>query len=147
MIFAVVVTGIAAGLWFGRQQIVAAAPQAIRLYDLVGISVEPAGTQSAVHSEPTLTLGNVTSARRIVDGEPTLVIEGTITNSSEIEQPVPPLRAILRDKSGASLAEWSFAAEANSLSPGETAGFNTTRVKPPREATNLSVTLVGQPTE
>ena len=43
VLFLVVVTGLAAGFYFGRAQLVAMVPQMTRLYDLVGLSDPPSG--------------------------------------------------------------------------------------------------------
>ncbi len=133
ILFLVVVTGLAAGFYFGRAQLVAMAPQMTRLYDLVGLSAESA--------EPGLELRDVKSVRRLVDGDRVVVIEGLVVNVSGQTRRVPPLSASLTDAEGVELDRWTFEAADASLAPGEATEFETVAKNPPREG-NLSIDFV-----
>ena len=133
ILFLVVVTGLAAGFYFGRAQLVAMVPQMTRLYDLVGLSAESA--------ELGLELRDVKSVRRLVDGDRVVVIEGLVVNVSGQTRRVPPLRASLTDAKGVELDRWTFEAADASLAPGGATEFETVAKNPPREG-NLSIDFV-----
>ncbi len=133
VLFLVVVTGLAAGFYFGRAQLVAMVPQMTRLYDLVGLSAESA--------ELGFELRDVKSVRRLVDGDRVVVIEGLVVNVSGQTRRVPPLRASLTDAKGVELDRWTFEAADASLAPGEATEFETVAKNPPREG-NLSIDFV-----
>lgn len=133
ILFLVVVTGLAAGFYFGRAQLVAMVPQMTRLYDLVGLSAESA--------ELGLELRDVKSVRRLVDGDRVVVIEGLVVNVSGQTRRVPPLRASLTDAEGVELDRWTFEAADATLAPGGATEFETVAKNPPREG-NLSIDFV-----
>ena len=133
VLFLVVVTGLAAGFYFGRAQLVAMVPQMTRLYDLVGLSAESA--------ELGLELRDVKSVRRLVDGDRVVVIEGLVVNVSGQTRRVPPLRASLTDAEGVELDRWTFEAADATLAPGGATEFETVAKNPPREG-NLSIDFV-----
>ncbi len=133
ILFLVVVTGLAAGFFFGRAQLVAMVPQMTRLYDLVGLSADSA--------ELGLELRDVKSVRRLVDGDRVVVIEGLVVNVSDQTRRVPPLRASLTDAEGVELDRWTFKAADATLAPGGTTEFETVAKNPPR-AGNLSIDFV-----
>ena len=133
ILFLVVVTGLAAGFYFGRAQLVAMVPQMTRLYDLVGLSAESA--------ELGLELRDVKSVRRLVDGDRVVVIEGLVVNVSGQTRKVPPLSASLTDAKGVELDRWTFEAADASLAPGAATEFETVAKNPPREG-NLSIDFV-----
>ncbi len=133
---AVFIVALTAGAWFGRQAIVARLPEAARLYELVGLPIEP-----AEQIGEGLKLRDVTSVKRLVDGERTLLIEGAVVNVSDKPRPVPALKAILTDAEGIEVAQWTFAPAGEALPPGGTTTFQTSTQDPPREG-NLSLVFV-----
>ncbi|MCG8354860.1 MAG: zinc-ribbon domain-containing protein [Kiloniellales bacterium] len=125
---ALLVGALAAGAWFGREQIVAQVPEAAKLYALVGLdaTAEPKIGEG-------LDLRDVTSVKRLVDGQLTLLIEGAVVNVSDSSRPVPALRAILTDGEGVEVANWTFAPEGADLPPGGSTTFQTSTQDPPSE--------------
>ncbi len=121
--FFVVVASLAAVFYFGRAQLVAMAPGMTRLYDLVGLS--------AKSPELGLELRDYKYVRRLVDGEPVIVIKGMVANVSGSPREVPPLRARLTDAAGEEVTRWTFQAAATTLPPGGTTEFETTASNPP----------------
>lgn len=83
------------GGWIGREQIVAAWPDAARVYSFLGIPpVEPA---------PIFALRDM-RASWSADGRAVLV-EGRVVNQSEGQQELPAIRLVLRDAAGEPLQE------------------------------------------
>ena len=118
----VVLAALGAGAWFGRETVVSVLPGTVRLYELVGLE-EKVGEG--------LDLRDVISERRVIDGAPTLFVEGTIVNVSGRDRPVPRLRASLIDDSGVELSNWTFTAGSQSLPPGGFTTFQTETTDPP----------------
>ncbi len=133
---AVVVVALVAGAWFGREVIVAQLPEAAALYELVGL---PGEREEQIGEG--LKLRDVTSVKRLVDGERTLLIEGAVVNISDEPRPVPALKAILTDAEGLEVAQWTFAPDGEALPPGGKTTFQTSTQDPPREG-NLSLVFV-----
>ena len=140
LLFALVATVLLVGVVFGRQQIMAWAPETEPLYALVGLAEDP-----PLPTLPTiqLRLKEVTSDRRQVNGAPALVIEGEIVNPTDEPQDVPPLVATLMDPTGIELKRWTFAAETQVLPPGGHVAFQTSTENPPSQG-NLNLNFVPQ---
>lgn len=121
-----------------REAIVKAWPPSARLYEAVGLAVEPELLG--------LDLVNVES-RRIKDGEVTvLIIEGEIVNSANEPRRVPLIRGALIDKDRREITSWTFPAEKMELAPAETTRFSTWLSSPPSGASRLSVSFVSDET-
>lgn len=100
-----------AGLYFGRERVVAFWPGSARLYSDVGLTPETPGEG--------LDFANVTMTRN-VDG---VVVEGEITDKVSTPQPVPKLRVVLRDADQHDVAVKIVDPPKPRLLPGETAHF------------------------
>lgn len=127
LLFLLVLAAIVMGLWLGRDAIVAALPEAGRLYQALGIKV---GADRQNEGEG-LDLRDVTQIRRLVNGEHVLLIEGAIVNITDQPRAVPQLRAEITDDKDEVVSEWSFQAEADSLPPGGLTTFQTSTKDPP----------------
>lgn len=119
---ALFLVGIAGLLVFAQEKIMATSPGTARFYEMVGL-LEVVGEG--------LDLRDVLSERREVDGERTLVIEGTIVNRSDQLRRLPELRASLVDAAGMELTTWTFLAKSDTLPPGGFTTFETSAVNPP----------------
>lgn len=133
LVFLMVVAAIVAGLWFGRNELVARVPQAAGLYEMVGIPVNAVA--------PDLELRDVTRRRTVADGENLLVIEGRIVNTANATREVPQMRVVLFDAAGVELSSWTFGPEAKTLPPRGETFFSTSRADPPQAARELSLTF------
>jgi len=125
LLFLAVIGGLAAGLYFGRDQVLVLVPEAAPLYQMAGLIPPPA--------ESPLELRDVKTARRMVDGKQVVVVEGSISNLTGEPQSIPMLRASLLDAKGDEVESWTFAASATTLPPGGAASFETTAKNPPNE--------------
>jgi predicted Zn finger-like uncharacterized protein len=134
VLLALVVVGLAAGLWQFRTEVVARVPEAAQLYRMAGVEVGGAASG--------LELRDVSRSRRLVDGSSRLVIEGTVANVGGRPRDLPMLEITLYDAAGDRLTSWRFAADAARLGPGDTAGFTTSRDDPPDTAREFALTFV-----
>ncbi|MGF1594120.1 MAG: DUF3426 domain-containing protein [Kiloniellaceae bacterium] len=127
------VAGVAAGGWFGRDQIVAQFPQLADLYALAGIPVAAPG--------PVLQLSDVTLDSEEVAGDTVITVRGRVSNISDRKQDLPTLRARLTDSGDQVLAEWTFEVPQGQLDAGAAVSFRTETRNPPEGAQNLSITF------
>ena len=124
--FLLVLGGVVAGAYFGRTEIVARVPAAADIYRLAGIQIEePLGEG--------LELREVRSARRLIDGQKVVVIEGLVANVSDKAREVPQLRVSVTDGTGEQVDAWVFSARDGSLPPGGVTQFATTTRNAPSE--------------
>ena len=79
--------------------------------------------------------------QRLASGNELVVVSGRVINPSEKPQPVPPILAELRDKSGRLLYSWTIAPPARTLPPGASATFNSAEMNVPPSGLDSTVTL------
>jgi len=78
--------------------------------------------------------------QKLASGNELLAISGRVINSTDREQAVPPIHAELRDPASNKLVyQWTIAAPARSLAPGETAPFNSAQLDVPQGGESLSL--------
>jgi predicted Zn finger-like uncharacterized protein len=76
--------------------------------------------------------------QELASGNELLAISGRVINLTDREQAVPPLRAELRDPTSNKLVyQWTIAAPARSLGPGQSAPFNSAEVDVPKVGETL----------
>ncbi len=117
-----------------RQQIIDTVPAAAGLYARLGFA-----TGSAARD---LSLQDVTSVRRMVEGKRLLIVHGWIENLADAERPVPRLQASLTDDDGKELMSWRFTAKHSLLGPGQRTSFTTSSEDPPRTGASLAIKFV-----
>ncbi|MEM1430762.1 MAG: DUF3426 domain-containing protein, partial [Pseudomonadota bacterium] len=88
-----VIGAVVAGGWYYRQDVVAAIPEVSRFYAWLGIEVTPARADG-------LTVTNLVVREESEDGDPTLVLSGTLSNTSTSTRPVPTMNATVLDQAG-----------------------------------------------
>ena len=134
LLLLVLVGGLAGGLWYWRDIVVAEVPELATLYEMVGMERPLPGDG--------LEMRDITHDSRLVGDDRELIISGKVVNVSRGTVAVPGLRASLHDAQGKELRVWEFAAESLSLEKGEEAKFTTSTLNPPREGSNLSISFV-----
>lgn len=110
-------------------------PPAARIFAMAGLPVADAGLG--------LELRKVTPSRDIENGLPALVIDGEVANVSTLAHAVPKLKVILRDSGDHDLQDFTFAAPAETLLPGQSVPFHTSIAQPAEAATDVVVTFAG----
>lgn len=128
LVFVTIVLGSA--LLF-RDSVVEAVPQMARLYELVEGPPPPPGAG--------LTLENVVSVRKRVEGQRVLFIEGEVLNVANRVVRVPDVAAMLVDTEGRQLSVWRITPEAAELTPGESTRFQTSIRDIPPDGANISI--------
>jgi predicted Zn finger-like uncharacterized protein len=119
-----------AGLVVGRNEVVAAFPQALAIYDRLGLPV------TARHG---LELRNLASRRLEERGVTVFVVEGEVHNLTRAERPIPPVRVALLDGEGRELGSGLFRAAQSTVAAGGVARFEARMVDPPALARSFRV--------
>ncbi len=126
-----IASGTAAGLYFGRTQIVETWPPAAVAYARVGLPVGFPGEG--------FDLSDVASTRR--DDVGMLVIEGRVLNTTNSTKPAPKLKAIVSGANDQVLKEWTFASTPPTLAPNSAEPFKVELKDLPQAADKLVVTF------
>lgn len=79
--------------------------------------------------------------RRMESGNELLAVSGRVMNPTENVQPVPQIRAELRDAQNRIVYEWLIAPPVAQLQPGQAATFNSTEIDVPLGAKSFSVSF------
>lgn len=82
---------------------------------------------------------DVVAAYRVENGEPQLIVEGEIRNTSAETKTLSPLRAVLFDDGGQPIADWIFDGGKPALETGQELRFHTVLNNPPTAAVNYEV--------
>ena len=82
--------------------------------------------------------------QKLASGNELLAISGRIINPTDVEQVVPPIRALLRNKATRQIVyQWTIAPPARTLPPRGSASFNSAEVDVPQGGDELTVSLGG----
>lgn len=114
-----------------RVDVVDAWPRAAGAYAAMGVDVDPVG----------LAVEELQAELIEEDGAPVLVVEGVVRNVARAARETAPLTAIVRDASGAVLAEWSMALESPQLDAGASERFRTSFPAPPESGARVDVVI------
>lgn len=139
LVVLVLIGGVAAGLWFGREPLVGLWPAAEKVYAAAGIPV--GATAAPLPLGAGLRLDQVTPRREPADGGGVvyLVIEGEVVNEAEEVRPVPGMVLVLLDGQQNIVQEWPFSTEVAELAAGERVAFSTRLPNPSAQATDLRI--------
>ncbi|MGP1397784.1 MAG: DUF3426 domain-containing protein [Inquilinaceae bacterium] len=142
-VLVVLIVGLAAIGYAGRNEVVHLWPPAVKLYDTLGIPLGDTGMAAADG------MGGIVPAGlelRDLDFELTSVADGTVlfvrgavANGSGEERAVPRLRIIMSDEQGAVMESWTFDVGIERLPPGEQAEFETSLRNPDPAIARLQI--------
>jgi hypothetical protein len=77
----------------------------------------------------------------LASGNELLAVSGRVINPTTKAQPVPPIQAELRSKTGDVVYRWTIAPPTPTLAPGASARFNSAEVNVPAGGEELTVSL------
>lgn len=123
-IMALLIAALAAAFWF------LAPPEWKARLGLVGASETPLQLMMTHSDRQTLASGNEL-----------LAVTGRVINPTDQSQPVPPIQAQLRSRSGQLVYSWTIAPPARTLPPGASATFNSAEVNVPAGGDELTISL------
>lgn len=133
---ALAVGAMVAGILLARPEIVKVWPASARLYEMIGMPVEPVGAGLAIPPEKTKV------ELRDIEGAKLLFVTGEVTNTSDATRPVPDILASALDATGKELFSWRMQPSARRLFPGQTATFESRVPERGGEAANIGFTFV-----
>ncbi|HWI85719.1 MAG TPA: zinc-ribbon domain-containing protein [Sphingomonas sp.] len=81
--------------------------------------------------------------RMIAGGSQLFAVSGRIWNPTNVEQPVPDIRAELKDAQGRTVYSWTITRPVPRLAPGAAASFDGAAVDVPASSSNVSVSFAG----
>lgn len=131
----VVIAGTLAGGVFARDQIIAAWPEAARIYAQIGLDDQAATRGFEVR--------NVEQSTFIEDDQTVVIVTGEIVNISGRTRDVPKVIAEILDKDSRVIDSWLVTPADSSLAPGESTAFSDRFTNPPKNAVQLMVRLEG----
>lgn len=125
VILVVVLGGVAAAIAFGPQQVVSR----------LGLGERRVPLGIAITREP--------DWRMIAGGSQLFAVSGRIWNPTKVEQPVPDIRAELKDAQGKTVYHWTITRPVAKLAPGASANFDGAAVDVPAASAKVNVTFAG----
>jgi len=126
----VLILMVLAGLVVGRNEVVAAFPQALAIYDRLGLPVT---------ARLGLELRGLTARRLEEHGVTIFVVEGEVHNLTRSERPVPPVRVALLDAEGRELDSALFRAAQPTVAGNGVVRFEAKMLDPPLAARSFRV--------
>jgi predicted Zn finger-like uncharacterized protein len=100
----------------------------------IGLSGEEAESEG-------LGFENVSTARRSEGAVQMLIVSGEVVNTAAKVRIIPPLRGALLAADNREVQNWTFAAKAEKVEPGQRVRFETTLRAPSMDATDVKVTF------
>jgi predicted Zn finger-like uncharacterized protein len=135
-LFVFVVAALVLGGYRFRHEVVRLWPPAMKLYEVIGLTVDPPSGYFLRVPQDSLRF------RRDSDsGVPILVVSGEIHNSSDKPQRVAPMRVVLLDKENRPLRTERLKIEERVVEPGGRAPFKVSISNPPPEASAVRITF------
>ena len=125
VILVVILGGVAATLLLGPQQMVSR----------LGLGERRVPLGIAITREP--------DWRMIAGGSQLFAVSGRIWNPTNVEQPVPDIRAELKDAQGRTVYHWTITRPVPRLAPGASANFDGAAVDVPAASAKVNVTFAG----
>jgi predicted Zn finger-like uncharacterized protein len=125
VILVVVLGAVAATILMGPQQMVSR----------LGLSERRVPLGIAITREP--------DWRMIAGGSQLFAVSGRIWNPTNVEQPVPDIRAELKDAEGKTVYRWTITRPVPKLAPGASANFDGAAVDVPAASAKVNVTFAG----
>lgn len=135
LIFLLVLGGIGAGGYYGRDFVVQVMPGMAGLYHKFKIEVK-------TNNPLGLELRNMANSSVVDKGVTRLTITGDITNITSVDRPVPRIAIRLVDSEDQLVYSWTIKPDIESVGPWETKTFSTTMNQPPEAAKHVKAHLV-----
>lgn len=116
-----------------KENVVRTVPSFAPLYKAMGMKVNIRGLEFA----------HLSLTRETANGEPVLVIKGSIANLSPAKRAVPPLKVILRSPTGTEIQAVTAMADSPEIDNEGEVTFKTVLANPPQDAKDVLVRFTG----
>ncbi len=135
VIFILLLAGIGAGGFYGRDTVVQFWPASSKLYQMLKLDVKTTNLLG-------LEIKDLETKSVLENGVVRLTVQGKIVNITGHEQPIPRIGIQLVDSKGLHVYSWSTAIEAKNVGPWETVDFSSSMNQPPEEAKHVKAHLI-----
>lgn len=135
LIFLLLLGGIGAGGYYGRNFVVQVMPGMAPLYHKLKLDVETTNQLG-------LEIRNLTTKSVIDGGVTRLTVTGDIVNITAQDRPIPRIAIQLVDSNNMHVYSWTTKPEIESVAAWETATFSSSMNQPPAEAKHVKANLI-----
>ncbi len=135
LLFVLILAGIGAGGYYGRNTVVQFWPASAKLYQLMKLDVK---TKNLLGLE----IRDLETKSILENGVVRLTVHGKIVNITGHEQPIPRIAIQLVDSKGLHVYSWSTSIEQPNIPAWETIEFSSSMNQPPEEAKHVKANLI-----
>ncbi|MEP3247879.1 MAG: zinc-ribbon domain-containing protein [Sneathiella sp.] len=135
LLLLVILGGLAAGAFYGRDYVVKFLPASAKLYQALKIDVKIANKLG-------VEIRDYTSKSVSENGVIKLTVSGKIVNVTGTKRPVPRINIQLVDSKGQHVYSWSTTADQESVDPWGSVAFSSSMNQPPEEAKHVKFNLI-----
>ena len=135
LIFVLIVAGLTAGAYYGRNFVVQVLPGTAKYYQKLKLDVKTTNQLG-------LEIKDLKTKSVLEDGVVRLTVTGKIVNITDRLQPIPRIAIQLVDKEGLHVYSWSTKAEAENVEPWGKVEFSSVMNQPPEEAKHVKANLI-----
>ena len=135
LVFILILAGIGAGGFYGRDTVVQFWPASSKLYQMLKLDVKTANRLG-------LEIKDLETKSILENGVVRLTVQGKIVNITGHQQPIPRIGIQLVDSKGLHVYSWSTSIEAQNVGPWATVEFSSSMNQPPEEAKHVKAHLI-----
>jgi len=136
LLFFIILGGIGAGAFYGRNYVVQIWPATAKLYQMIKLDVKTANKLG-------LEIKNLTTKSILENGVVRLTVTGNIVNVTGHQQPIPRIAIQLVDSKGLHVYSWSTTAGVENVDPWGSIEFSSSMNQPPEDAKHVKAHLIG----
>lgn len=135
LLFLIILGGIGAGAFYGRNYLVQIWPATAKLYQMVKLDVKTTNKLG-------LEIKNLTTKSVLENGVVRLTVTGNIVNVTGHQQPIPRIAIQLVDSKGLHVYSWSTSSGSENVEPWGTVAFSSSMNQPPEDAKHVKAHLI-----
>ena len=135
LIFLIILGGLGAGAYYGRNFVVQVLPGTASLYQSLKLSVKTTNKLG-------LEIRNLTSKQVVENGVTRLTVTGDLVNITAEERPIPRIAIQLVDSEGHHVYSWQAKPTTETAGPWGTVVFSSSMNQPPAEAKHVKANLI-----
>ncbi|OUR76134.1 hypothetical protein A9Q83_15065 [Alphaproteobacteria bacterium 46_93_T64] len=135
LLFILILGGLGAGGFYGRNYVVQFWPASAKLYQMIKLDVKTTNLLG-------LEIKNLTTKSILENGVVRLTVTGNIVNVTAHQQPIPRIAIQLVDSEGLHVYSWSAAPGVENVEPWGSVEFSSSMNQPPEEAKHVKAHLI-----
>lgn len=135
LVFILLLAGILAGGFYGKQYVVNFWPASAKLYQMLKLDVKTTNKLG-------LEIRDLNTVQVQENGVVRLTVSGTIVNLGGTVRPIPRIGIQLMDSDGHHVYSWSTTAEKETVEPWASVSFSSSVSQPPKDARHAKADLI-----